>query len=65
MVQINLADEEILLLRDLIETCLDDLWVEIQATDNMGYKDMLRKRKGILTKLLAELPKTQDLPLAE
>lgn len=65
MVQINLTAEEIQMLRSLIDTCLEDLWVEIQATDNMGYKDMLRKRKEILTKLLAELPKTEELPLAE
>lgn len=65
MVQINLSAEEIQVLRSLIDTCLEDLWVEIQATDNMGYKDMLRKRKEILTKLLAELPSIQELPLAE
>lgn len=65
MVQINLSAEEIQVLRSLIDICLEDLWVEIQATDNMGYKDMLRKRKEILTKLLAELPSIQELPLAE
>lgn len=65
MIQINFTSEEVQVLRSLVETCLDDLWVEIQATDNMGYKDMLRKRKEILTKLLAELSKTQDLPLAK
>lgn len=64
MVKINLSAEEIQVLRNLIDTCLEDLWVEIQATDNMGYKDMLRKRKEILTKLLAELPSIQELPLA-
>ncbi|MHB1120334.1 MAG: hypothetical protein ACYC11_09770, partial [Bellilinea sp.] len=56
--------EEIRLLRSLIETCLDDLWIEIQATDNMGYKEMLRQRKARLMKLLEALPQNQDLPLA-
>lgn len=65
MVPINLTTEEIQLLRNLIEACLDDLWVEIQATDNMGYKDMLRTRKVTLVKLLGQLSQTQNLPLAE
>ncbi|MHB0922460.1 MAG: hypothetical protein ACYC3H_00645 [Bellilinea sp.] len=64
MVQLSFSLEEIRLLRSLIETCLDDLWIEIQATDNMGYKEMLRQRKARLMKLLEALPQNQDLPLA-
>ncbi|MHB1482696.1 MAG: hypothetical protein ACYC6H_07660 [Bellilinea sp.] len=64
MVQLSFSLEEIRLLRSLIETCLDDLWIEIQATDNMGYKEMLRQRKALLMKLLEALPQNQDLPLA-
>lgn len=65
MIQLSFTPEEIQLLRSLIETCLDDLWIEIQATDNMGYKEMLRQRKALLVKLLAVLSQNQDLPLAE
>lgn len=64
MVQLSFSLEEIRLLRSLIETCLDDLWIEIQATDNMGFKEMLRQRKALLMKLLEALPQNQDLPLA-
>ena len=64
MIQLSFTLEEIRLLRSLIETCLDDLWIEIQATDNMGYKLMLRERKATLVKLLEALPQNQDLPLA-
>ncbi len=64
MIQLSFTPQEIRLLRNLIETCLDDLWIEIQATDNMGYKVMLRERKATLVKLLEALPQNQDLPLA-
>lgn len=64
MIQLSFTTEEIRLLRNLVETCLDDLWIEIQATDNMGYKVMLRERKAMLVKLLEALPQNQDLPLA-
>ena len=65
MIQLNLAQEEIQLLRSLLDTYLEDLRVEIHATDNMDYKEMLRSRKGILLKLMEALPKDQNLPLAE
>ena len=64
MIQLNLAQEEIQLLRSLLDTYLEDLRVEIHATDNMDYKEMLRSRKGILLKLMEALPKEQNLPLA-
>jgi len=65
MIQLNLAQEEIQLLRSLLDTYLEDLRVEIHATDNMDYKEMLRSRKVILLKLMEALPKDQNLPLAE
>ena len=45
MIQINLTQEEIQLLRGLLDTILEDLRVEIHATDKMDYKDMLKERK--------------------
>ena len=65
MIQLNLAQEEIQLLRSLLDTYLEDLRVEIHATDNMDYKEMLRSRKVILLKLMEALPKEQNLPRAE
>ncbi|MHB8113980.1 MAG: hypothetical protein ACYDHA_11055 [Bellilinea sp.] len=65
MIQINLTQDEIQLLKNLLDTYLVDLRVEIHATDNMDYKEMLRSRKAILLKLMEALPKEQNLPLAE
>jgi hypothetical protein len=51
MIHLNLTEEEIMLLKDLIETCLSDLREEIHSTDNLDYKEMLKKRKEIVVKL--------------
>lgn len=64
MIQLNLTVDEIQLLSNLIDTCLQDLRVEIQATDNMGFKDMLKQRKGLLLKLESSLKESQTLPVA-
>ena len=65
MIQINLTQDEIQLLKNLLDTYLEDLRVEIHATDNMEYKEMLRSRKAILLKMMEALPKEQNLPLAD
>ncbi len=64
MIQLNLTTDEIDLLGNLLDSCLQDLRVEIQATDNIGYKDMLKQRKGILIKLESSLKESQTLPVA-
>lgn len=61
MIQLNLTTDEVQLLGNLLDSCLEDLRVEIQATDNMGYKEMLRQRKSILLKLGASLQESRDL----
>ncbi len=55
MLQITLTDEEKTTLRDLLQCCLAELRVEIHHTDDMDYKDMLKNRKNVLMKILAEL----------
>ncbi len=65
MIQINLTQEEIQLLRGLLDNILEDLRVEIHATDKMDYKDMLKERKALLLKLMEALPREQNLPLAD
>ncbi|MHB0922459.1 MAG: hypothetical protein ACYC6H_07655 [Bellilinea sp.] len=64
MIQLNLSTDEIQLLNNLVDSCMEDLRVEIHATDNMGYKEMLRERKGILMKLEAVLKESQSVELA-
>lgn len=51
MIQLNLTEDERILLKDLLETCLSDLRVEIISTDSLEYKEMLKERKEILIKL--------------
>lgn len=65
MIQINLTQDEIQLLRGLLDTILEDLRVEIHATDKMEYKDMLKERKALLLKLMEALKENKEMPLAE
>ncbi|HEY4694091.1 MAG TPA: hypothetical protein VIH16_11690 [Bellilinea sp.] len=64
MIQINLTQDEIQLLRGLLDTILEDLRVEIHATDKMEYKDMLKERKALLLKLMEALKEDKEMPLA-
>ena len=64
MIQINLTQDEIQLLRGLLDTILEDLRVEIHATDKMDYKDMLKERKALLLKLMEALKEDKEMPLA-
>ncbi len=49
---INLSADEINILTQLLENCISDLREEISKTDNIGYKQMLKERRDVLTKLL-------------
>lgn len=60
MIQLNLAEDEVRMLSDLVDTCINDLRDEIHATDNPEYKAMLRQRREILTKLLSALTASQN-----
>ncbi len=55
MLQITFSEEEKLTLRDLLQCCLAELRVEIHHTDDMDFKDMLKNRRKVLEKILAEL----------
>ncbi len=55
MLQITLSEEEKLTLRDLLQCCLAELRIEIHHTDDMDFKDMLKNRRKVLEKILAEL----------
>ncbi len=57
MIQLNLSEDEMLVLKDLVETCLTDLREEIHSTDNLDYKEMLKKRKEIVIKLQQAIAK--------
>jgi hypothetical protein len=47
--------EEQQALIDMIENCISDLRTEIRDTDRLDYKEMLKNRKALLTKLVESL----------
>jgi hypothetical protein len=51
MIHLNLTEEEIVLLKDLVESSLSDSRIETHSTYNLDYKEMLKKRKEIVIKL--------------
>ncbi len=51
MLQIQLNEEERLTLQNLLDSSLSDLRMEISHTDNFKFKEMLRNRKDILSKI--------------
>ncbi len=66
MIQINLSKSDIAVLTQLLETCISDLRMEISNTDNIGYKQMLKDRRDVLTKLYTALISAhEEMPLAE
>ncbi|GIV65493.1 MAG: hypothetical protein AB1457_09445 [Chloroflexota bacterium] len=62
---LQLTREERDMLIQVLESSLDDVRTQLIAADNMMYKMMLRKRKEIIARLLEELRKEEQLPLAE
>ncbi len=51
MVQLEITEDERQILLQVLESCVSDLRVEIAGTDNINYKDMLKRRKEIMLKL--------------
>ncbi len=64
MINLELDEEEIALLKELIEEYLSDLRSEISATDNLDYKLMLKMRKFLLLKIQYALNETELEPIA-
>ncbi|HSJ08110.1 MAG TPA: hypothetical protein VK936_15500 [Longimicrobiales bacterium] len=52
MIQLDLAADEQAILRELLETQLSDLRMEIAGTDSLDFRDHLRGRKAVLQKVL-------------
>ena len=53
MLELDLDREECEILVDLLDTRLADLRMEIGRTDRLAYRDMLRKKKKTLEKMVA------------
>ena len=55
VLQLDLDREELEILVDLLETRLADLIMEIGRTSRLAYRDMIRKKKKALEKVVAGL----------
>ena len=55
MVQLNLLDDEASVLREMLESDLSDLRMEIANTDSLEFRLGLKKREGLLRKLIEQL----------
>jgi hypothetical protein len=53
--QLNLADDEVQVLRDVLTDYLSDLRMEIVDTDQMDFRENLKERKRVLETVLGSL----------
>jgi hypothetical protein len=58
MIQFQLTLEEAGMLREVLESYLSDLRMEIGGTENMNFREMLKKKEAFLTELLQRLQTT-------
>ena len=66
MIQLNLTKNDIQILTQLLENCINDLRGEIRASDNYEYKMMLKERKVVLSKLYdALINADEQIPIAD
>lgn len=66
MLTLNLDEREQIILRNLLESCIADIRMEIIQTDNIGYKEMLQRRKQVIKRILQELiTNLPETPIAE
>jgi hypothetical protein len=56
MLELDLSQEETTILRQVLEDYLSDLRMEIVDTENQDFREMLKRRKNALTKVLELLP---------
>jgi hypothetical protein len=56
MIQLELTTEEAQHLKEEVQTRLTELDHEIAHTDSVNFKDMLKRRRESVSKLLEKLP---------
>jgi hypothetical protein len=56
MVHIELSADDAALVRVVLDDKLQELRKEINRTDSLAFKDMLRKSEHALERLVAQLP---------
>ena len=55
MVLLNFSDEELKMFKEILESYLSDLRMEIADTDRMDFREELKKREKFLNELLTLL----------
>lgn len=55
MIQIELTSEEAGILREILTSYLSDLRMEIAGTENMDFREALKKKEALLKKLIQRL----------
>ena len=61
MLQIDLTHDEATILRQVLESYLSDLRMEIANTDDMGFREMLKHRKSVIAKVLERVAGAANL----
>jgi hypothetical protein len=56
MIQLNLTDEEEQHLKEAVKGRLTELDHEIAHTDSMAFKEMLKRRRETMRKVIEKLP---------
>ena len=60
MIQIELTPEEAEILGESLESYFSDLRMEIAGTENMAFREMLKKKEAFLFRMIQQL-KTDQL----
>ncbi|HHT9159827.1 MAG TPA: hypothetical protein ACFYEH_08185 [Candidatus Brocadiaceae bacterium] len=60
MIQLDLTKEEKDILTEILENDLSDLRMEITDTDSLDFREMLKKQKEVLKKVLETLRQARE-----
>ena len=60
MIPLELTQEEKEMLIDILENDLSDLRMEIADTDSLDFREMLKKQKEVLMKVLETLRQARE-----
>lgn len=60
MIQLDLTKEEKDILTEILENDLSDLRMEITDTDSLDFREMLKKQKEVLMKVLETLRQARE-----
>lgn len=58
MAELRMNDEEARTLKELLRYKLDDLEIEIRHTDHAEFRDLLKRRRQVLSDLCERIPES-------